>query len=116
MKMTTKLSVSSAILAAVLSGCSQQQVIGGSQVSGGSYSGGSQNQVSGGSQVGGSQQQVKAAAPVVVLPPVAKRAPVRVYQKQITAPKPRMTHSVKTNWHRTSTCKTWSMLRKSKSA
>ena len=76
MKMTTKLSVSSAILAAVLSGCSQQQVIGGSQV-------------------GGSQQQVKAAAPVVVLPPVAKRAPVRVYQKQATAPKPRMTHSVK---------------------
>jgi len=34
--MTTQLSVSSIILAAVLSGCSQQQVIGGSQVVNGS--------------------------------------------------------------------------------
>ncbi len=52
----TKLSVSSVILAAVLSGCSQQQVIGGSQVVNGS----------GGSQMsGGSQQQVEATAPVV---------------------------------------------------
>jgi hypothetical protein len=55
MKMTTQLSVSSAILAAVLSGCSQQQVIGGSQLSSGSQS-------------AGSQQQVKAAAPAVITP------------------------------------------------
>lgn len=108
----TKLSVSSVILAAVLSGCSQQQVIGGSQVvngSGGSQiSGGSQSQVEGGSQLSGSQQQVEAVAPVVTptpaykapARPAVKRAPVRVYhkpvQKQVrrVAPKPKMTRSI----------------------
>ena len=116
MNMTTKLSVSSAILAAVLSGCSQQQVIGGSQVSGGSYSGGSQQvaggsqvagggsqqQIEGGSQVGGSQQQVEAAAPVVIQPRVVTKAPIHVYkpkpvQRRVytRGPKPRVTRSVK---------------------
>ena len=101
MNMTTKLSVSSAILAAVLSGCSQQQVIGGSQVSGGSQSGGSQ-QIEGGAQVGGSQQQVEAAAPVVVQAPVVQKAPIHVYkpkpvQRRVytRGPKPRVTRSVK---------------------
>jgi hypothetical protein len=82
MNMNAKLSVSSVILAAVLSGCSQQQVIGGSQVVNGSsqqVAGGSQ--VSGSSQQGGSQQQVEAVAPVVMQPKVAKRAPIRVYRK-----------------------------------
>jgi hypothetical protein len=97
MKMTTQLSVSSVILAAVLSGCSQQQVIGGSQVSGGS-----QQHVDGGSQVTGSQQQVEAAPAVIqpkAMPAPKKRAPVRVYQKPqrvyTRGPKPRMSHSVK---------------------
>ena len=73
MRMTTQLSVSSVILAAVLSGCSQQQVIGGSQVVNGS-----------------SQQQVEAAAPIVMAQPIAppvKRAPVRVYQPKRPAPR-----------------------------
>ncbi len=94
MRMTTQLSVSSVILAAVLSGCSQQQVIGGSQV------------VNGSSQAGGSQQQVEAAAPVVMADPTAPvvtKAPVRVYQPKRPAPrrvysrgpKPRPAHSVK---------------------
>jgi len=100
MNMTAKLSVSSVILAAVLSGCSQQQVIGGSQVSNGStqISGGSQvsgsqvagsqQQVESGSQVSGSQQQVEAAvpaviAPTIVQPRVIRPAPVRVYKKQV---------------------------------
>ncbi|MEB8432199.1 peptidoglycan-binding protein [Cocleimonas sp. KMM 6892] len=105
--MTTQLSVSSVILAAVLSGCSQQQVIGGSQVVNGSSQqneGGSQ--VAGSSQAGGSQQQVEATAPVVMAKPVApaaKRAPVRVYQPKLPAPRrvysrgpaPRPAHSVK---------------------
>ncbi len=117
MRMTTQLSVSSVILAAVLSGCSQQQVIGGSQVVNGSsqqmtgtsqVAGSSQtngsSQVAGSSQAGGSQQQVEAAAPVVIAPvrPAVKRAPVRVYQpKQAPrkvysrGPKPRPAHSVK---------------------
>ena len=109
----TKLSVSSVILAAVLSGCSQQQVIGGSQVvngSGGSQMvGSSQSQIEGSSQVSGSQQQVEGAAPVVANAPVykpaprvavkpaIKRAPVRVYNKPIVkrvASKPRMTRSI----------------------
>ncbi len=96
MNMNAKLSVSSVILAAVLSGCSQQQVIGGSQVVNGSsqqmagssqVSGGSQQQVEGGSQVAAgsqqasSQQQVEAAAPILIKPKVAKRAPIRVYRK-----------------------------------
>jgi hypothetical protein len=95
MNMNAKLSVSSVILAAVLSGCSQQQVIGGSQVVNGSsqqVAGGSQvsnsssQQVAGGSQVnGGSQQQVEKAAPVVIQAPVAKRAPIRVYRKAAPA-------------------------------
>ena len=102
----TKLSVSSVVLAAALSGCSQQSVIGGSQVVNGS--GGSQT--SGGSQVaGGSQQQMESssaviAAPVAIpaykpAPRVAvKRAPVRVYHKpqvRRVASKPKMTHSVR---------------------
>lgn len=111
MKMSTQLSVSSAILAAVLSGCSQQQVIGGSQVSGSQslgggsqvLGGGSQQQNEGGSQVSGSQQQVEAAAPVVVAKPTPappKAAPKPVYRpkpKRVYAKKskPRVTHSVK---------------------
>ena len=110
----TKLSVSSVILAAVLSGCSQQQVIGGSQVvngSGGSQiAGGSQSQIEGSSQVSGSQQQVEGAAPViapapvykpaprVAVKPAIKRAPVRVYNKPVikrVASKPKMTRSVR---------------------
>ena len=96
----TKLSVSSVILAAVLSGCSQQQVIGGSQVV--NSSGGSQT--AGGSQVSGSQQQVDGVAPVIKDTPVAtarpavKRAPVRVYNKKQVrrvAAKPKMTRSIK---------------------
>lgn len=94
MNMSTKLSVSSVILAAVLSGCSQQQVIGGSQVTNGSSQmSGSQQQVESGSQVSssqqvGSQQQVETAAPVIVAPTVVQprvvqRAPVRVYKKQV---------------------------------
>ena len=111
MNTTTKLSVSSAILAAVLSGCSQQQVIGGSQVAAGSAGGsqsvaggsqvtGSQQQIEGGAQVASSQQQVEAAAPVVVAPVV--RAPVTVYQPKVIkqrvyarGPKPRVTRSVR---------------------
>ena len=86
----TKLSVSSVVLAAALSGCSQQNVIGGSQVVNGSS---------------GSQSQVENAAPAVTAPVykpaprvVTKRAPVRVYNKQQVrrvASKPKMTHSVR---------------------
>jgi len=87
MKMT-QLSVSSAILAAVLSGCSQQQVIGGSQVSAGSQQSGgsqvvSQRQNEGGSQISTSQQQVETAKPVVYKPVTPKAK--RVYHKK---PKP----------------------------
>ena len=82
MKMTTKLSVSSAILAAVLSGCSQQQVIGGSQVS------------------GGSQQQVEAATPAVTVK-TPKAAPVneskaKPAQRAYTGG-PSPTHAVKSS-------------------
>ncbi len=84
MNMTTKLSVSSVILAAVLSGCSQQ-VTGSSQT----VNGASQ-QAANGSQVSGSQQQVESARPVVA-PAIVKRAPIRVYRKAI----PRPTHSVR---------------------
>ncbi len=72
MRMTTQLSVSSVILAAVLSGCSQQQVIGGSQVS------------------GSSQQQVESTAPVVKADPkapVVTKAPVTVYKPKQPAPR-----------------------------
>lgn len=99
MKMT-HLSVSSVILAAVLSGCSQQQVIGGSQVSGGSQAS-SQQQVSGGSQVGGSQQSVEASAPIISQPRVVAPQPriqkvVQPQQRIYTrGPKPRATHSVR---------------------
>ncbi len=94
----TKLSVSSVILAAVLSGCSQQNVIGGSQVVNGS--GGSQ--AAGGSQVSGSQQQAEGVSPVVTARPAAKSAPVRVYNKPVynkkqvrrVAAKPRVTRSI----------------------
>lgn len=114
MKITTTLSVSSVILASVLSGCSQQAV-GGSQVAGGSQqsaggsqvSGGSQQQVEGGSQVASgssqqmsSQQQVEEATPVVAAP-VAVQPKPRVYkprkmqQKVYTrGPAPRATRSV----------------------
>ncbi len=100
MNTTTKLSVSSAILAAVLSGCSQQQVIGGSQVAGSPLTGGSQvsgssqNQIEGGSQVG-SQQQIESAAPAVIprVAPVVRRAPVRKPVRVVRRPRP--THSVK---------------------
>ena len=89
MNMNAKLSVSSVILAAVLSGCSQQQVIGGSQVVNGSS-----QQIAGGSQVSGSQQQVNKTTPVVTQPAVikpARKEPVkRVYTQ---APKP--THSIR---------------------
>jgi hypothetical protein len=69
MKISNQLSIATLVLAGVFAtGCSQQQVSGGSQ----SY-GGSQQQVEGGSQVAGggsqqmgSQQQVEAPAPVVV--------------------------------------------------
>jgi len=95
MKMT-QLSVSSAILAAVLSGCSQQQVIGGSQVSGGSQ------QMAGGSQVtstqAGSQQQVENAAPVVIAPRVIKPKPriknVMQPKKRIYKPAVKPRHSI----------------------
>jgi len=108
MKMT-QLSVSSVILAAVLSGCSQQNVIGGSQVVNGSsqmsgrsqIAGGSQSQIESGSQMG-SQQQVEAAAPVVaptvVKRPAVKPAPKRVYSKPVTkrvAAKQRVTRTVR---------------------
>lgn len=85
----TKLSVSSIILAAVLSGCSQQQVIGGSQVVKGSS---------------GSQQQTKGTEPVVIATPVVKSssvvkpAPARVYHKpqaRHVATKPKPIHSVR---------------------
>lgn len=91
MKISNQLSVSSVILAAVIStGCSQQQVVGGSQVSGGSsqMSGGSQ--VAGGGQMtsqsqieGGSQQQVQqpiVVAPIPVYKPVYKPAPAPIYK------------------------------------
>lgn len=98
MKMT-QLSVSSAILAAVLSGCSQQ-VTGGSQVSAGSQqTGGSQvsvgsQQQTGGSQVMSSQRQNEGGTQTVAknvykpAPPKAKR----VYHKR---PTPR--HSVRSS-------------------
>ena len=94
MKMT-HLSVSSAILAAVLSGCSQQQIATGPDA----YAAGSQ-QASGGSQVSsqqqganqaGSQQQVATPAPVVTPPKkVAKPSP-RI-KSVIRKPKP--AHSI----------------------
>ena len=76
MKIKHQLSIATLLMAGVfVTGCSQQQVAGGSQYSGGSQSTGSQ-QVSGGSQVAGSsqsgsQQQVEGAAPVVAEPVVA---------------------------------------------
>lgn len=92
MKMT-QLSVSSAILAAVLSGCSQQQVIGGSQVSAGSQQSGgsqvaSQRQNVASSQTSTSQQQVETAKPAVYKPATPKAK--RVYHK-----KPKPVHSVR---------------------
>ena len=64
MKIKHQLSLAALLMAGVfVTGCSQQEASGGSQVSGGS-----QQQNEGGSQVGGSQQQVEAAAPVVVAP------------------------------------------------
>lgn len=94
MKISTQLSVSSVILAAVLTaGCSQQQVIGGSQVSGGSQqqmAGGSQvagsgqmssqSQIEGGAQIG-SQQQVEKVP--VVMAPVYHHQPVYVAKPKV---------------------------------
>lgn len=88
----TQLSVSSAILAAVLSGCSQQQVIG---------TGSSQQQLEGGSQVASSQQQVEAAAPVVVpraiqpRPVVAPRRMVQPKRRIVRRAPPRPKHVIK---------------------
>ncbi len=101
MNMNAKLSVSSVILAAVLSGCSQQQVIGGSQVvNGSSQQVASSSQVSSGSQQSPSQQQVENAAPVIAQPKVAKPAPVRVYRKaepvkRVYTRTPKPTRSIK---------------------
>ena len=75
MKITNQLSIATLVLAGVFAtGCSQQQVAGGSQSAGG----GSQQQNEGGSQVAGggsqqagSQQQVEAPAPVVTAEPVS---------------------------------------------
>jgi len=94
MKLTTQLSVSSVILAGVLSGCSQQQVMGGSQVSGTS-------QYAGGSQVATSQQQVESATPAVIPKQPRVTQPVRVYKPRVAkqrvytrGPKPRPTRSI----------------------
>lgn len=95
MKITNQLSIATLVLAGVFAtGCSQQQVAGGSQsagsqqVSGGSQVAGGSQQSAGGSQVAGggsqqagSQQQVEAPAPVVVAPVAPTPAPVM-------APKP----------------------------
>ena len=89
MKITNQLSIATLVLAGVFAtGCSQQQVAGGSQsagsqqVSGGSQVAGGSQQSAGGSQVAGggsqqagSQQQVEAPAPVVA-EPVSVPAPV----------------------------------------
>lgn len=86
MKISTQLSVSSVILAAFLSGCSQQ-VAGGSQMSAGSSqmagSGqvSSQSQIEGNAQVG-SQQQVE-STPVVIAPAPAPRP---VYRAPVEKP------------------------------
>lgn len=72
MKIKHQLSIATLLMAGVfVTGCSQQQVAGGSQ-----------SQVSGGSQVSGSQQQIEDAAPVVAAP-AAPAAP-----KPVMAPKP----------------------------
>ncbi len=100
MKITNQLSIATLVLAGVFAtGCSQQQVAGGSQsagsqqVSGGSQVAGGSQQSAGGSQVAGggsqqagSQQQVEAPAPVVAAP-VAE--PISVPAEAPTmAPKP----------------------------
>jgi hypothetical protein len=103
MKITTTLSVSSVILASVLSGCSQQQVVGGSQVSGGSQQQRDNAQISnvtgGSSHQMTSQQQVEQAVPVVAEPIVV--AQPRVYQPRkmqqrvyTRGPAPRVTRTV----------------------
>jgi len=78
MKIKHQLSLATLLMAGVfVTGCSQQEASGGSQVSGGSQQqveGGSQ--VSGGSQQSSSQQQVEAAAPVVAAPIAAEPAPM----------------------------------------
>ncbi|MEE9326202.1 MAG: peptidoglycan-binding domain-containing protein [Cocleimonas sp.] len=90
MKMTTKLSVSSVILASVLSGCSQQQVMGGSQVAGGSqYAPSSQQQIE------GSTAAVQPQQPRVTPPPVSVYKKRVVKQRVYTrGPKPRPTRSI----------------------
>ncbi len=68
MKIKHQLSIATLLMAGVfVTGCSQQEASGGSQVSGGS-----QSQNEGGSQVSGSQQQVEAAEPVVAAPIMAE--------------------------------------------
>jgi len=103
MKITTTLSVSSVILASVLTGCSQQQVVGGSQVSGGSQQQTDYGQVSnvtgGSSQQMTSQQQVEQAVPVVAEPIVVAQPrvyqPRKIQQRVYTrGPAPRVTRTV----------------------
>jgi len=116
MKITNQLSIATLVLAGVFAtGCSQQQVSGGSQsagsqqVSGGSQVAGGSQQSAGGSQVAGggsqqagSQQQVEAPAPVVVAPvavapapaPVAAPAPVNRWGHTHPAI-PRCTNSIR---------------------
>ncbi|MEH6455648.1 MAG: peptidoglycan-binding domain-containing protein [Cocleimonas sp.] len=94
MKIKHQLSIATLLMAGVfVTGCSQQQVAGGSQQSAGGsqVAGGSQqsaggSQVAGGSQQSSSQQQVEDAAPVVAAPVMAP--------KPTMAPKPnRWAHS-----------------------
>ncbi len=98
MKITNKLSIAALVMTGVFAtGCSQQQVAGGSQSSGGSQVSGGSQQSAGGSQVAGggsqqagSQQQVEAPAPVVAPAPAPTAAPVSVPAAAPTmAPKPR---------------------------
>ena len=97
MKIKHQLSIATLIMAGVfVTGCSQQEASGGSQISGGSQSqieGGSQSQNEGGSQVSGSQQQVEEAAPVVAAPIQAEPAPAYVAPAPAPAPVNRWAHS-----------------------
>ncbi len=91
MKIQHQLSIATLLMAGVfVTGCSQQQVAGGSQQSAGGsqVAGGSQAQIEGGSQQASSQQQVddKVVAPVATPRPAP--APRPAYTAP--APKPRM--------------------------
>lgn len=112
MKIKHQLSIATLLMAGVfVTGCSQQQVAGGSQstgsqqVAGGSQVSGGSQQSAGGSQVAGSsqsgsQQQVEGAAPVVAEPvmapaPAPVMAPKPVNRWAHTHPaQPRCTNSV----------------------